>query len=183
VEHRSIFNSPTVLEVSHLCYMKDFCELCSWVSTKALVNIRYLTINTQSNRVVIISSVITRIFLTLCNAGRSHLNVFQYRHSWFIFMLCIVLVCQLHYLLFYCCSICFVVVRLFICLLFILSSTFVSFDYFVQFNFHCSLFMRKYFILILDCIPGILIPFPVIRHHLCRSNKHHASDCTVFVLV
>ncbi len=34
-----------VLEVSHLCYMKDFCELLSWVSTKALVNIRYLIIN------------------------------------------------------------------------------------------------------------------------------------------
>jgi hypothetical protein len=67
---RSIFNSPTVLEVSH-------CELLSRVSTKALVNIRYLTINTQSNRVAIVSSVITRIFLTLCNAGRSHLNLFQ----------------------------------------------------------------------------------------------------------
>jgi hypothetical protein len=47
-----------VLEVSDLCYMKGFCELLSWVSTKALVSIRYLTINT---RVVIISFVITRI--------------------------------------------------------------------------------------------------------------------------
>ncbi len=35
----------------------------------------------------------------------------------------------------------------------------------------------------LDCIPVILILFPVIHHHLCRSNIHHASDCTVFVLV
>ncbi len=51
-----------VLEVSDLCYMKGFCELLSWVSTKALVNIRYLTIYTQSKRVVIISSVTTRIF-------------------------------------------------------------------------------------------------------------------------
>jgi hypothetical protein len=51
-----------VLEVSKLCYMKGFYVLLSWVSTKALVGIRYLTINTRSNRVVIISSVITRIF-------------------------------------------------------------------------------------------------------------------------
>jgi hypothetical protein len=51
-----------VLEVSHLCYMKGFCKLLGWVSTKALGNIRYLTINTRSNKVAIISSVITRIF-------------------------------------------------------------------------------------------------------------------------
>ncbi len=37
----------------------------------------YLTINTRSNRVVIFSFVITRIFLTLCNAGRSHFNLFN----------------------------------------------------------------------------------------------------------
>jgi hypothetical protein len=48
--------------MSDLCYMKGFCELLSWVSTLALVSIRYLIINTQSNRVVIISSLITRIF-------------------------------------------------------------------------------------------------------------------------
>ncbi len=52
----------SVLEVSDLRYMKAFCELLSWVSTKALVSIRYLNIITRSNRVVIISSVITRIF-------------------------------------------------------------------------------------------------------------------------
>jgi hypothetical protein len=57
-----------VLKVSHLCYMKGFCELFSWVSTKAHVGMRCLIINTQANRVVIISSVITRIFLTLFNA-------------------------------------------------------------------------------------------------------------------
>jgi hypothetical protein len=51
-----------VLKVSHLCYMKGFYELLSWVSKKALVGIRCLTINTQANRVVIVSSVITRIF-------------------------------------------------------------------------------------------------------------------------
>jgi hypothetical protein len=48
---------------------------------------------------------------------------------------------------------------------------------------HCSLFMRKYSVLILDSIPGILIPLYKNHHHLCKSNKHHTSDCTIFVLV
>jgi hypothetical protein len=48
--------------------LKGFCELLFSVSTKALGRMGYFTINTRSNRVVILSSVITKIFLTLCNA-------------------------------------------------------------------------------------------------------------------
>jgi hypothetical protein len=40
-------------------------NLLSWVGKEALVGIRCLTINTLANRVVIVSSVIARIFLTL----------------------------------------------------------------------------------------------------------------------
>jgi hypothetical protein len=54
------------LKVSHLCYMKGFYELLSWLGNEALVGIKCLTINTRANRVVVVSSVITRIFLTLC---------------------------------------------------------------------------------------------------------------------
>jgi hypothetical protein len=43
--------------------------------------------------------------------------------------------------------------------------------------------MRKYSVLILNCIPGISILLYKNHHHLCKSNKHHASDCTIFVLV
>ncbi len=101
-----------VLKVSHVCYLKGFCELLSWVSTKALVGLRCLTINNQANRVAIVSSVITRIFFTLCNAGRSHFNLYQYRHSRFIYLVhsirlpvisCIILL--LLFNLLYCCLI------------------------------------------------------------------------------
>jgi hypothetical protein len=104
-----------VLKVSHLCYMKGFYEAPSWVSKKALVGIRCLTINTRANRVVIVSSVITRIFLTLCNIGWSHFI------STCLIMLCITLVCQLYY--YCCCSTYFVVVRLIYSSLFIFCST------------------------------------------------------------
>ncbi len=55
--------------------------------------IRCLTINTWANRVVIVSSVITRIFSTLCNIGQSHFNMFN-KDIHDLFRLCIVLVCQ-----------------------------------------------------------------------------------------
>jgi hypothetical protein len=48
--------------------LKGFCELLFKVSTTTLSSVGYFTINTRSNRVVVISSVITRIFLALCNA-------------------------------------------------------------------------------------------------------------------
>jgi hypothetical protein len=66
------------LKVSHLCCMEGFYELLSWVNKKALVAIRCLTINTWANRVVIVSSVITRIFVTLYNVGQSsHFNLYN----------------------------------------------------------------------------------------------------------
>jgi hypothetical protein len=109
---------PEGIRSGHLCYMMGFCELLIWVSTKALGNIRYLTINTWSNRVAIISSLM--------------------------------LMCHLHCVLFYySCS-------TFIRFLFILCSTFVFHLILLLFIVHCS---RKYSILILDCIPGISIPF------------------------
>jgi hypothetical protein len=90
----------SVLEVRHLCYIKGFCELLCRVNIKALGNMQYLTINTRSNRVVIISSVITRIFLTLCNSGQSHFNLFK-KDTRDLFMLCIVFMCQLYCVVFY----------------------------------------------------------------------------------
>jgi hypothetical protein len=84
-----------VLKVSHLCYMKGFYELLSWVSKKALVGRRCLTINTKAKRVVIVSSIITRIFLTLCIVGQSHFNLFN-KDTRDLFILCIMLVCQLY---------------------------------------------------------------------------------------
>jgi hypothetical protein len=104
-----------------------------------------------------------------------------------LFMLCIELVCQLYRVLLYnCCSIYFVVVRLFICLLFIFCSTFVSFYYFVRFNVHCSLLIGKIFNsdpgLYSRCFDPVVQEIPVtitiytsqktqyIRlHHLCLS--------------
>jgi hypothetical protein len=60
-------------------------------------------------------------------------------------MLCIVLMCQLYSVFYYCCSTYFVVVRL----LFVFCSPIVrllfSFNSFVQFNLHYSLFMRIIF--------------------------------------
>ncbi len=66
--------------------LKGFCELLFQVSTKALGSMGYLTINTQSNRVVIIYSIITRIFLTLCNAWTVTFQPVSIRHFWFIYV-------------------------------------------------------------------------------------------------
>jgi hypothetical protein len=48
--------------------------------------------------------------------------------------------------------------------------------------FYCSVFMftSKYSVLILDCIPGILIPLIII---ITQVNKQHTADCTIFVLL
>jgi hypothetical protein len=106
-----------VLKVSHVCYMTGFCELLSWVSTKTLVGMQCLTINIRANRVVIVSFIITRIFLTLCK-------------TWVI-VYCSIIVVWFILLLF----------DLFICLLLIFVRL-CSFDYFFRFNFHCSLYSR-----------------------------------------
>ncbi len=140
--------------------MKGFYELLSWVSTKALVDKQCFIFNTQSNRVAIVSSVIARIFLNLCNAGRSLSTCFN-KNTRDLFMLCIMLVASYRVLFYYCCSfILLFVYRLsccsFIRLLFIFCSTFVSFDSLVRFNFHCSLFMRKIF----NSDPGLYSSVP-----------------------
>jgi hypothetical protein len=79
---------------------------------------------------------------------------------------------------YYCCTI-IVVVQLMFVFVHLLFD-FCSFNYFVRFNGHCSLFIGKYSILIMDCILGISIPLSIITKGV---NKHHTSDCTVFVLV
>jgi hypothetical protein len=55
----------------------------------------YLTINTQSNRVVIISSVITRIFFNPVQCLGGHISTCSNKDTRDLFMLCIVLMCQL----------------------------------------------------------------------------------------
>jgi hypothetical protein len=56
---------------------------------ETLSSMGYLTINTQSNRVVIISSVITRIFFNPVGVpGQSHFNHFN-QDARDLFMLCI----------------------------------------------------------------------------------------------
>jgi hypothetical protein len=53
--------------------LKGFCELLFKVSTKALGSMGYFTTNTQSNRVVINSSVITRIFFPSVQCMDGHI--------------------------------------------------------------------------------------------------------------
>jgi hypothetical protein len=60
----------------------------------------YLTINTQSNRVVIISSVITRIFFNSVQCLDGHILTCFNKDTRDLFMLCIVLMCQLYCVLF-----------------------------------------------------------------------------------
>jgi hypothetical protein len=74
------------------------------------------------------------------------------------------------------------IVRLLYDLLFNFCSVF-SFDEIlcsIGFYYSFSCLPSKYSVLILDCIPGILIPTTTI---IKRVNRHHTSDCTVFVLV
>jgi hypothetical protein len=149
-----------VLKVSHLCYMKGCYELLSWVRKKALVGIRCLTINTRANRVVIVRSVITRTFLTLCNVGQSHLNRFQLRNLWFIYVVhnarlpvisCIIIV----------------IVQLIYSSVFFFCSTCVSFNYFVWFNVYCSLFIGKFWSWIVFQV--FWSRYTQYHHHLCKS--------------
>ncbi len=61
--------------------------------------------------------------------------------------------------------------RLIILLLFDFHSILFAFCFpFDSFAFDCSLFMRKYLSLILDCISGISIPlYKKYHYHLCKS--------------
>ncbi len=96
----------------------------------------YLTINSRSNRVVIISSITTRIFFNSVQCLDGHISTYFNKDTCDLFMLRIVLMSQLHRVVL------IIVVSLF-CLLFdfpihLFCSTFVSFD---SFAFHCSLFV------------------------------------------
>jgi hypothetical protein len=118
----------------------------------------YLTINTRSNRVVIISSVIRRIFELRAIPGWSHFNLFNKDIS-DLFILCILCLCQLSFcnLL---CSLLIVVVHLF-------RSLLDSHLFLIQLLFHCSLFKRKRF----NSDPGLCSRYfdPAYHHHLCKS--------------
>jgi hypothetical protein len=121
----------------------------------------YLTSNTRSNRVVIISSVITRIFKLCSIPGRSHFILFN-KDTRDLFMLCIMCLWQLViFVIYYCCSLFIVIIHLF-------CSLFDSHSFFVQlfcFIVHCS--KEKIRSLTLGCIPGILIPF---NHCTCCTR-------------
>jgi hypothetical protein len=100
----------------------------------------YLTINTRSNRVVIISSVITRIFFNSVQSLDGYISTCFNKDTHDLFMLCIMLVCQLYcvdlllfFNLFYCCLTFIQFCSSFVRLLF-------SFDSFAS---HCSLFKEK----------------------------------------
>jgi hypothetical protein len=117
----------------------------------------YLTINTRSNRVEIISSVITRIFLSSVQCLDGHISTYFNKDTCDLFMLCMVLMCQLYRAVF------IIVVRLF-CSLFNFYSSFVQLLFsfvFDSFTFHRSMFVvqKKIFNSDPDCIPGISIRF------------------------
>ncbi len=146
-----------------------------WRSKKALASIRCLTINTWVNRIVIVSSIITRIFLPYASVWWSHFNLFS-KDTCDYFMLWIML--PLPVIIVYYCYYCLIYYSYF----FDFCSVFHSMRLFCSIQFHCSVFMftSKYSVLILDCIPGISIPLNII---IKQVNKHHTTDCTVFVLV
>jgi hypothetical protein len=134
------------------------------VNTETLSSLDYLTFNTRSNRVAVISSIITKTFLTLCNTGTVmfqpgsvktlviyiyivHMcscQLFIYSLSLFVIYLFVLV-----YSLF--------IIHLFCSLfdhLFRLLFVFISHQFFALF-----LFKRKRTILILNLCSGILIPF------------------------
>jgi hypothetical protein len=128
----------------------------------------YLTFNTRSDRVVIISSIITRIFLTLCNTGTVTFQPVN-KDTCDLFILCIL---------------CFVPVIVFAIylLLFILSRCHAFILFFAQFHLffvrlllHCSLSKRKR----LNSYPGLYsryfdpVQVPVVRvQQLYLLNKN-----------
>jgi hypothetical protein len=131
-----------------------------WRGEEALVGIRCLTINTRANRVVIVCSVITKIFWPYASIGLSHFNLFN-KDTCDLFMLRIMLVCQL-----LSCIIVLIIIRLYFLPLF---DFYYSFNYFCSIQLSLFIFTRKYSIMILDCIPGISILLLLKHHHLVVS--------------
>ncbi len=76
----------------------------------------------------------------------------------------------------------FIIVRFIVHLFVDFHAVFYSMRLFCSIRFCCSVSSSpsKYSVLILDCIPGISILLNII---IKQVNTHHASDCTVFVLV
>ncbi len=115
--------------------------------------------NAQANRVVIVSFVIARIFHPMPVLDGHILTLSNDTHDLFILINnCLLPVIVIGYYLIHC-------------------------SFFIQ----CIVFINnfivhpvKYSFLILECIPGISIPTTTF---IKRVNKHHTSDCTVFVLV
>ncbi len=147
-----------------------------WRSKKALVSIRCHTFNTWAKRVVIVCSVIARIFNPLQVLG-SHISTFFKWHSWFYFVFVYSDRCRL---LLY--TIVWFIVHLLFDLLFDFCSVLHSMKFFYSIRFYClvSCSPSKYSVLILDCIPGISIPLNII---IRQVKRHLTADCTVFVLV
>jgi hypothetical protein len=142
----------------------------------------YLTINTWSNRVVIISSVITRIFLTLCNAWTvtfqtisiktlviylcvhsTHVPVISYR-----FIIVVFLFCSVFDFLFTFC------LTLFPLNSFAFSS-FIALFKEKRFNYDPGLYSRYF-----DPVQVPVVREVPVHHHLCSSiNIIHQAAPTL----
>ncbi len=115
-----------------------------------------LTINTQANRVVIISTVITRIFFNSVQCLDSHIST-CFNKDTLIYLFCAQCSCASYIVQYF-----ITVVRLILFLVRLFRSSFgrllFSFNYFAFSLFIVPCPKKKDLILILDCIPGILIP-------------------------
>ncbi len=98
----------------------------------------YLTNNTQSNRVVIITSVITRIFQLCAIPGRSHFNLFN-KDTRELFILCIL--CPVPVIIFVICLFLFIIYFFCACYLSL------SFIYFVHARSHLFIVQILFFFL------------------------------------
>jgi hypothetical protein len=115
----------------------------------------YLNFNTRSNRVVIISSIIKRIFLTLCNTGTVTFQPVSIK-TLVIYIYVHMCSCQL-----------VPIYTLLSFIYFVHCSTIYSFV-FISHQFFVLLFKRKRTILILNLFSGISIPLTV-HHHQYES--------------
>jgi hypothetical protein len=140
----------------------------------------YLTFNTRSNGVVIISSVATKIFLSMCNTGTVTFQPISIK-TIVNYFFCAYCVCasyiRYHYLLFiYLCLLFVIVVHLF-------CSLFDSclFYFLISFVVHC--FKEKSSILILNCVQVFRSRCSSTPHYLYESINIIQADSTDFVLV
>jgi hypothetical protein len=144
------------------------------IDTRALVGMRCLTINTWVIRVVIVSSVTTRIFFNSLQYWTVTISTRFNKDTCDLFMLCILLVCQLY-------TYCFIIVVRFSLLLFILfiCLLFIFYSSFVPLMFHLIILFNSMFIVhqkMFNSDPGLYSRYfdPTSE----RVNKHHTSDCS-----